>query len=534
MVKLRTKIILPILIVILIGVSALGFISFSKAKQIILNQIYLQADNELETASEILQLQNSNIDEYINKMHVGREGYGYIVDEKGIISLHHDKNSIGLNLNDYQWGRTILEQQTGRLNYIYNDAERYTVFRKINDKIVVVAVPINEFIAPLNSLRVYIITILILSMALSVIAVFYLVQIQVLRPIRKLVDMMSQAGEGDLNVKVELKAKDEIGMLGQAFDKMILSIRALVLNVKDVAESLNITSDTIVSAMSEIGASSEEVSKSTQEIASGATDQANESTNTLNITNELADIVNDATDKLKTVVSNTSEMNERNATGSKAIVDLDASFMENSAAIKTVSSNVSELAHKSGSIKIILDSIKNIASQTNLLALNAAIEAARAGEQGRGFSVVADEIRKLAEQSSRATEEIQAIITEITEVIDRVEKTMLQAKEIEQKSSESFDVTKAAFEQIKTSVESVVKQIEYMSIDIIKIDEIKVKVVDSVENIASVSEETAAATEEISAAAEEQTASLEEINASLQELNGMIDTLSHNVKIFKI
>jgi methyl-accepting chemotaxis protein len=532
--KLRTKIILPILIIILAGISTLGFISYFKAKGIILNQIYLQADNELKTTSSILQLQNSNINEYINEMRIGKEGYAYIVDESGKISLHPDKKTVGLNLSDYDWGKTILKKQTGSLNYIYNNAERYTVFKKVDNKIAVIAVPIHEFVGPLNSLRVYIITVLMLSLAVTVLAIVYLVHTQILQPINKLADKMGQAGEGDLSANVKLKSKDEIGMLGQSFDKMVLNIRNLVQNVKGITENLNANSDIIVSSMSEISASSEEVAKSTQEIASGTTDQAQESSKTLSIANNLADIVNDATKNLEGVKHNTNEMSERNTAGSKAILDLGTSFAENSNAIRTVAVNVSELADKSGSIKEIVGSIKNIASQTNLLALNAAIEAARAGDQGRGFSVVAEEIRKLADQSSRATEEIQSIITEIIEVIDRVEKTMLLAKEIENKSNTSFGVTKAAFEQIKTSVEDVVKQIELMSMDIVKIDEAKEKVVTSIEAIASLSEETAAATEEISASAEEQTASIEEINASLQEMNSMVETLSSSIRIFKI
>ena len=263
------------------------------------------------------------------------------------------------------------------------------MFKKINNNTVVIVIPIQEFISPLSALRGIILTVLAFSVLLAVIAIFYLINIQILRPVNKLVKMMSQAGEGNLNASVEVKTKDEIGILGHAFNVMIANIRGLVVSVKDVTVKLNATSELIVSSMSEIGASAEEVSRSTQEIASGATDQAEESSQTLTITNDLADIVNDAAEKLKRVEANTGEMSERNAVSSKAIVDLDFRFKENSNAMTMVADNVLELANKSSSIKEIVDSIKNISAQTNLLALNAAIEAARAGEQGRGFSVVA-------------------------------------------------------------------------------------------------------------------------------------------------
>lgn len=532
--KLRTKIIIPILIIITLGISLLGSISFFQAKKLILNQLYLQADNELQTASTILKQENSNINQLIDKMKIGKEGYGYIVDDKGVIILHPDKKSVGVNLKDYDWGRTILAKQSGSLDYVYNNSERHTVFQKVDNKIVVIAIPIKEFIEPLSTLRGIIIAVLIISVILSILAIFYLVNSQIIHPVKKLVDTMSRAGEGELNINVEFKTKDEIGMLGQAFNRMISNIRGLVSSVMDVTIKLDSTSGMIVSAMYEINASSEEVAKSTQEIASGASDQAQESSNSLIITKDLADIIEDASEKLNLVKLNTGEMNERNAAGNSAILDLGDRFRENSDAMKIVSKNVSELANKSTSIGEILDSIKNIAAQTNLLALNAAIEAARAGEQGRGFSVVAEEIRKLAEQSARSTEEIQAIITEIIKVIDSVDKTVVNAKNIEQKSNESFNITRNVFEQIKTSVDEVVKQVELLSSDIGRIDQAKEEVVRSVENITAVSEQTAAATEEICASAQEQTASIEEINSSLQELNNMVYNLSENVKIFKL
>jgi methyl-accepting chemotaxis protein len=532
--KLKTKIILPILAIIMIGINVLGIIGYFQAKKIVLNQLYLQADNEMETITAIMKLPNSNISELIDKLRIGENGYGYIVDEKGIVALHADKKTVGVNLNEYDWGKTILKKQTGSLNYIFNNEERYTVFNKVNDRIAVVAIPVKEFVSPLNVFMGIIAAVLLITVILSGLAIFYLVNSQIIRPFNELVNAMSKAGEGDLGVSVEISSKDEIGALAQAFNKMIFNIKDLVHGVKDVIVRIDSSSGLITSSMNEISTASEEVSKTTQEIAAGATDQAQESNNTLMITKDLEHIVNDATESLKLVKKHTVEMEERNIVGNNSILDLDARFEENSKSIKTVADSISQLSSKSGSIGEILDSIKKIAAQTNLLALNAAIEAARAGEQGRGFAVVADEIKKLAQQSSDATGEIREIISDITAVINNVDITMESAKDIEKKSIEAFNGTKDAFKQIKLSVDEVVKQIDSLGKDITQINAEKVKVVNSVESIASVSQQTAAATEEISASAEEQTASIEEIHASLQELNNMVESLGNNIKVFKI
>jgi methyl-accepting chemotaxis protein len=341
-------------------------------------------------------------------------------------------------------------------------------------------------------------------------------------------------GQGNLNVNVDYQSKDEIGLLTKSFNQMLENLRSLVTDVKKTIISLESNSDAISNTMGEVSKSSEEVARAVQDIASGATDQAMESSNTAGLARDLANIIDDITEKVNFTNISTEDLKVKNQSGAFAIAELSSKFKENSYTMESVSKDVSELTEKSKSIDVILSTIKSIAGQTNLLALNAAIEAARAGEQGRGFSVVADEIRKLAEQSSRATEEIQKILSDIIDVIGKTNSTVIHAKSMEKRSSRSLDQTTESFENINFSAENISRQIVELSENIKLIDRIKGSVLSSIESISSVAQQTAASSEEIGACAEEQTASVQEITASTYELNNMINQLAESIKLFKL
>lgn len=205
--------------------------------------------------------------------------------------------------------------------------------------------------------------------------------------------------------------------------------------------------------------------------------------------------------------------------GLNTFTDLDDSLGSLEQAFKTVSSTVNSLVSKLESVNTITDSISQIASQTNLLSLNAAIEAARAGEAGKGFSVVAGEVRKLAENSKQAVESITNILDDIKSDIINASKAMETggiAVDIQQKTLQS---TKGSFTNIKSSISESVKEIDSCIENLTSASSEKDNVLSIMDNVSTISQEHSALSEEIAANMALQNSSLEELDSNISTLN---------------
>ncbi len=354
------------------------------------------------------------------------------------------------------------------------------------------------------------------------------------KPVVNLTSDIKQAAQGDLGVKINNIVDGEIGLLQSSFNTMIDNIKNLVKNSINISNESEKTSQSIASYIEELSASSEEISKTVNEIAIGADNQARETHDALRVTSDLANNIDIIKDKIEKTIESTNGMKAINNIGLESMEELKKNLSTYIESSKSVSSSIEVLSKSSKSINEIIETINSIAEQTNLLALNAAIEAARAGEHGRGFAVVAEEIRLLAEESSKSTNKIQDIINTITEEIEVTNNRTSQTKDVIDNVNNSIEISTQSFNNILVNNDEITNKIQSLTNDLDNVINAKDKALSALENISAISEESAASTEQISASAEEQTSSMEQVAQSIQSLNKMINKLADSIKAFKM
>lgn len=364
----------------------------------------------------------------------------------------------------------------------------------------------------------------------------YFLSSTITTPLKNITDVAIIAAEkGDLTqLAKELKTNDEMGSLILAFNKMLGSLGTIVVEVKNASDRVNILAQGLSSSTEQMNASTQEVSFTIQQITKGVTTQAKR-------TEETTKIIEKMTDSVKQVSFSASEgvrASQENAglakdgvANSRQAVDKNNLITSAANEIVTV---VGKLGERSQEIGRIVEVITTIADQTNLLALNAAIEAARAGEAGRGFAVVAEEVKRLAESSAQAAEQIGGLVRSIqSETSQAVASVKTASREVEEGS--------IIIEKVREALDKILKAAEHTAVQVGQIAtaaDVQLSSVDEVSRaiieVANIANESASSVERTSSFVEEMTASMEEMSASAQELANMATNLQENVKKFKV
>jgi methyl-accepting chemotaxis protein len=353
--------------------------------------------------------------------------------------------------------------------------------------------------------------------------------------LRELGEGIRKVGEGDLEVHLNKIKDDEFGKTFDEFNEIVINLKSIIKStIKDMTLTLE-EARQAEEAANQMNVGMQQISTAAEQISTGAENlsrYAGTASSDVKASQEIFRKLSESSNKSSNYASQAGRNSEETqALGNLALEDV-KQFVEE---ISKLGNIVQSLDSAVNNIGTVTGKIKSIADQTNLLALNAAIEAARAGEHGRGFAVVADEVRKLAADSRKSTDDINGIVTsvqkETVKVTGAIDKAQVGAGTVNKNIVQSLNKIHEVASAINT-INSMLAELDRLAEEgLVKIESID----KSISEAASTAEENAASSEETSAAIQEQTAALQQVNNSANNVSKVaqktVDTLTEEFKI---
>jgi len=355
------------------------------------------------------------------------------------------------------------------------------------------------------------------------------------KPVDNIVQVADAMALGKLNVQAKInQSKDEIGVMTRSFSLMQDKLRDLIMKIQESSHMVDTTAEQLNINATEATLATEEVAKTLNDISVGATQQSEDTEAASSKINELAMIIEKNTLSANKLAANSATMEELTSEGIKTMDILTSKTEQSDEAMKEIFEVIELTSISAAKIGEASRFISGIAQQTNLLALNAAIEAARAGEAGRGFAVVADEIRKLAEDSSKSTAQIDHMLKELTQNSKKAIDTSTQVKEIVREQVASVDDTKEKYLRIAEAIHSATLETKNVTEFSLTMEENRKEVVKVLESLAEIASQNAERTEATSAASEEMLSTMEEVSSASDILNSLATELQELIKTFEL
>ncbi|MBN6186700.1 methyl-accepting chemotaxis protein [Aneurinibacillus sp. BA2021] len=469
----------------------------------------------------------------VKQIKIGREGYAFIVDQtKKLVS--HPLQKAGTEVQG-DLATKMFASANGEFTYQTESTEKRLFFatNKLTGWKIAGTMDVAE--AKGEASPIFWMTFIVLAAALiygSVRSFFVIRSIVV--PLKRINAAAHRISEGDLTERINVHSDDEFGELSRSFDHMADSLSGLIQEVQQKSEQLAASSEQLTASAEQTSQATEQITSVMQEVAVGSERQVSgmeQSVRTIAGMSTGAQEVANHAQSVNHAALQTKEMAEE---GNEALQQAVSQMQAIDKTVHELSDIIKGLGSRSKEIGQIIEVITAISTQTNLLALNAAIEAARAGEHGKGFAVVADEVRKLAEQSAQSAGQIAMLIHTIQQETQAAVQSMDQGtKEV----AAGIAVVGAAgelFTRIQDSIAEAASEFEAVSSAVEQVSGGTQEIAATMDMIARITDTNSADIQTVFAATEEQMAFMQEISSSSATLSRMADELHEIIRKFSI
>ncbi|QKS43319.1 methyl-accepting chemotaxis protein (plasmid) [Paenibacillus cellulosilyticus] len=391
--------------------------------------------------------------------------------------------------------------------------------------------PINELVSDANA--IFVLTFIVTAAAaVAAIVICYFMIRMFANPLVQLRNLMNEGERGNLSVRLHLNRKDEIGQLTDSFNRMMTEITSLVDQTSGTADEVLATASVLTEASRKTAVSAKEIAVATEEIAGGATSLAIEAERGSDLTTTIST-------QMQNLLSNNQSM-EASATTVQQASEQGTSYMNvliektglTEQMTRSMVEKVDRLKDSTSSIRKILDVLNNLTKQTNILSLNATIEAARAGVAGKGFMVVADEIRKLADQSRHSIDVVAQITDTIQREIDETVEVLTEAHPIFQEQVSSVKETNQIFMAVQSHMSQFSDSLGSVTEAIGKLDESQSVLSDAMTSVSAVAEQSSATSQEVASLSNEQLSVSEELVKLSNRLEDASNKLQQSLSRF--
>lgn len=468
----------------------------------------------------VIDISKDTVDNILENLKIDQTGFVGVVTEDGIeITLNDNEEKLFYGESFYQ-AAAASKKETGAEYVDYRGQDYLFMYSKIGNTGIVICslIPKKTITSQADNIKLITYVIVIIACIIAVLTCFG-ISMGIDKTIKEIIIGLKKAAKGDLTVCFHSRSRDEFHLLIHEIQNTFLNMKSLITQVKELSGEVSSSSVDVTKTSGMFFKSTEDITSAMLEIEQGISQQAKESEQCLtqmdqlsqrialvsNNTKEIAEIADKTIHNTKDGAVVTEHLNQQTKTTIEITTD--------------IINKIEKLAEKSSSINSIVNVINEIADQTNLLSLNASIEAARAGSYGKGFSVVANEIRNLAEQSQKSVNDIKKIISSIQDDTKNAVQITLEAEKALKLQDGAVKNTTKSFHNISASVEDLMTYLNHIADNVGNMEDARISTTEAIENISAVMEEIAASTNTVNQSSNLQLSSVETLNKSSGNLN---------------